>query len=472
MIAGRRFLLCCSSFLGLALLLISGTARAQDSPHRLWKSNLTPEQLKAALAGLAAGEGTQTDAFKDQILDLMRKEHPNFSKEDIENALKILKDHPELLDQAKKMAKEKQIQPGRPGQLTQEDLAKLFQTKPGADFQVPDPKDFPPPGKLEPPQPGKLEPPQPGKIEPPPQPGKVEPPQPPGNNGNPPNPMNPGDQPKTKFDPNDFPESENGDQRSKFQSLWEQNVGSLEDTPEMKRALLDLLSGSDGFDFDLKDGNGNNFWDFLKDGEGGSGSDFGDLFKGSGSGDWGMGDWHFPSFGNWFGGGSSSSSSSSWFGSGSSSPRPSSSGGGFGGGWGIGGLGGAWLPFLILLLAILAVVIWFQVKNMKSRVPVAALAGDGLGAWPLDPRDINTRQDVVLAFEYLSVLICGPSAKNWTHSTIAEALTDLATTHGETAIMLARLYELARYAPLDEPLTHDELIEARKLVCTLAGVSY
>jgi len=70
------------------------------------------------------------------------------------------------------------------------------------------------------------------------------------------------------------------------------------------------------------------------------------------------------------------------------------------------------------------------------------------------------------------VLICGPSARNWTHSTIAAALTDLATTHEETATMLARLYELARYAPLDEPLTSPELIEARKLVCSLAGVSY
>ena len=76
------------------------------------------------------------------------------------------------------------------------------------------------------------------------------------------------------------------------------------------------------------------------------------------------------------------------------------------------------------------------------------------------------------AFEYLSVLICGPPAKTWTHNTIADALSELAATHGETAVMLARLYELARYAPLDEPLTRDELMEARELVCGLAGVSY
>ena len=79
---------------------------------------------------------------------------------------------------------------------------------------------------------------------------------------------------------------------------------------------------------------------------------------------------------------------------------------------------------------------------------------------------------MVLAFEYLSVLICGPTAKTWTHNTIAEALSELAATHGETAVMLARLYELARYAPLDEALTTAELAEARRLICSLAGMDH
>ena len=74
------------------------------------------------------------------------------------------------------------------------------------------------------------------------------------------------------------------------------------------------------------------------------------------------------------------------------------------------------------------------------------------------------------AFEYLSVLICGPGARTWTHSTVADELTALAATHGGAALKLARLYELARYAPLDEPLTRAELIEARRLVCDLAGM--
>ena len=99
-----------------------------------------------------------------------------------------------------------------------------------------------------------------------------------------------------------------------------------------------------------------------------------------------------------------------------------------------------------------------------------AWAAGGPGPWPIDPREINTREDVVKAFEFLSVLICGPDAKMWTHSTIADELSALAVTHGDTAVKLARLYELARYAPLDEPLTRAELLEARRLVCDLAGI--
>ena len=145
---------------------------------------------------------------------------------------------------------------------------------------------------------------------------------------------------------------------------------------------------------------------------------------------------------------------------------PSGSGGGF-------SFGGSWTPVILLGLVIFGVLLWFWLRNVRfgSKEREVFTIG-GLGPWPLDPRAINSREDVVKAFEYLSVLICGPAARNWTHNTIADALAELATTHGETAVMLARLYELARYAPLDEPLTRDELIEARQLVCRLAGVSY
>lgn len=136
------------------------------------------------------------------------------------------------------------------------------------------------------------------------------------------------------------------------------------------------------------------------------------------------------------------------------------------------GFGGSWFPVIILGAVVFGILLWVLVKRLRENTAEPVFAFNGLGPWPIDPRNINSREDVVRAFEYLSVLICGTPAKNWTHNTIAAALSDLASTHGDTAVMLARLYELARYAPLNEPLTRDELDEARKLICGLAGVSY
>src|SRR5262249_26365933 len=111
---------------------------------------------------------------------------------------------------------------------------------------------------------------------------------------------------------------------------------------------------------------------------------------------------------------------------------------GSGGSSGLDGLGsfnfgGAqvpWLLVLLLLAAIVVAVVLWKWKTIFAAKPVNTFAGDGVGSWPIDPREINTREDVVKAFEYLSVLICGPAAKTWTHSTIADELTALAATHG------------------------------------------
>src|SRR5205823_9969160 len=126
-----------------------------------------------------------------------------------------------------------------------------------------------------------------------------------------------------------------------------------------------------------------------------------------------------------------------------------------------------------ILLAAIVVggLIWWRFWYLRDPARVGDAVPDWLGPWPVDPRRIATREDLVRAFEYLSVLVCGREARTWTHGTIARALSDLAATHLETARLLARLYELARYAPLDEPLTPQELAEGRRLVCLLGGVS-
>ena len=257
-------------------------------------------------------------------------------------------------------------------------------------------------------------------------------------------------------------------------ALWEKNVGPIEESPAVKRAIFDLVSDQEAMDA-LTDGKGNSIFDALRDtGNGGEGLN--DFFGGADGKGWDLPkldlklDWggRTPNVDVPDGG---SSNRRRWPDLSSSSSRPGSSGGSSGGmgSFDLGGMKVPWLFALLLLAAVVAAVLWWKWQALfPAGSPEAALAG--VGAWPGDPREINTRDDIVKAFEYLSVLLCGPGAKTWTHSTIADELSALAATHGDTAVKLARLYELARYAPLDEPLTRAEILEARRLACDLAGV--
>ncbi len=249
-------------------------------------------------------------------------------------------------------------------------------------------------------------------------------------------------------------------------ALWEKNVGPIDESPAVKRAILDLVSDGDAMDA-LTDGNGRNIFEAF---EGGGGDD---KFGNGGGGDSG---WEWPKFDfPWsrgrdadLDGGASRPRAAD------SAPRDYGSRSSSGTGFGSIDLGSLKVPVLFLLCLVALVVgsvVWWKYGGL-IRPRAAAAGAAGPPPWPLDPRDINSRQDVVLAFEYLSVMVCGPGAKMWTHSTIADELTGLAETHGEAAVKLARLYELARYAPLDEPLTRVELVEARRLVCDLAGMDY
>jgi hypothetical protein len=277
------------------------------------------------------------------------------------------------------------------------------------------------------------------------------------------------------IDPNNpFGKAADPDPRAKsmqaFAAFWEQNFGPLDETPELRKALFELSNGSGGFDFDWKDESGQSFFDMFNgiSMDGGSGLD--DALNGIETGDWKLPSFELPNLGlkDWLGSSSPSppSISSPQFGSGGRSWWS----GGWGSGGGIGGVGGDWVAvaFLVAVLVAGVAVWWFWLRTGADAE--AAGPPHGLGPWPVDPHALNTREDVVKAFEYVSVLLCGMGAKMWTHRTIAQALADLALTHGEVAGKLARLYELARYAPLDEPLSRAEVFEARHLVCDLAGV--
>jgi hypothetical protein len=497
--ARRRLLGSVGLVLAAAALAAPTPARAQypraASPgeHVLPPVALTPEQVKQALERLGAPGGQ--DLLRNLppgLLDQLKKEFekggpehglPKLDPRQAE-ALRRLLDNPAVRKQLEGMERNGQL-PAR-----REDVEKLLKGMPGLPKDLPrtlgpgpqgtDPPRFNPKDLLpadpkvgpRPPEPVPKRDDAPAVPDPARGGAPAIPPVPELGGGLHPDPEFP-DLP-SPFDPN---ESSRERAMRTAASLWERNIGPLDDTPAVKRALFDLVEGSE----DFKDADGNSFWDTLAK-ESGDATSLADFIDQAALGE----SWTLPKLGdlpsfnlNWSrsnpdigrgGDGPAGAPGESWW---SRRRAPSVSGGGSAGsGWnfGIPGLEGSWLPVVLLAAVLLGALVYWRFWYLRDPQAESVLGLGGLGPWPVDPRRLATRKDVVLAFEYLSVLICGPAAKTWTHTTIAGALADLATTHGETARMLARLYELARYAPADEPLSTAELAEARRLVCRLAGL--
>jgi hypothetical protein len=248
--------------------------------------------------------------------------------------------------------------------------------------------------------------------------------------------------------------------------LWEQTFGPIDNTPAVKQALLDMLSGSPGSkpggkpfwaDWDAKSGQGANgnpsFAKWLQGLNGGTGSTKLKLPK-------------------WLGGQAKSFQAPS-IGKLPTAPKMPSAGiGGFDIGLGgLAGLGSVGTAIIVVALAaLLAFLVWKfapQLGLARKRVPRPL---PGLGPWPLDPRTIEDRNGLVRAFEYVSVLLCGDGARVWNHATIAEALREAVPAAAPFAGPLAKLYALARYSPHSEQLSMEAIAEARGYLCRLAEV--
>ena len=94
----------------------------------------------------------------------------------------------------------------------------------------------------------------------------------------------------------------------------------------------------------------------------------------------------------------------------------------------------------------------------------------GERTWPVQPADILSRADVVMAFECLSIAKCGADAVNWHHHQIADEIGSRQPDWSDSAARLAYLYEKARYAPLNDLFSESEIAEARERLQQLAGV--
>lgn len=237
-------------------------------------------------------------------------------------------------------------------------------------------------------------------------------------------------------------------------AFWEKNVGPLDRTPAVRDLMREMIAGPRGLDPKTAAGLASLLADpqadpdgFVKWAANASGT-LGDLNLPN----LGVrpGDWNLPSFTPDFGALTPTASS------------PSFSAGEFSG-------EASWLPVILLVVVAAAALVlwrfWPQVFGTPNAVPLP-----GLGPWPVDPRHIADRDALIRAFEYLSVLVCGAGARAWNHVAIADAL-EATTGAADAAEPLARLYELARYAPAGEPLPPEALAEARQHLCRLAGVS-
>jgi hypothetical protein len=119
----------------------------------------------------------------------------------------------------------------------------------------------------------------------------------------------------------------------------------------------------------------------------------------------------------------------------------------------------------VVLVAFLA---WRILSHMGAayrddwtRAGLDGASGWRLGPWPVEPQSISTRDDVIRAFEYLSVLKLGPRALTWNHVEIALALGQRFPTLSANALELGAHYEQARYAPVSDAMSPADVHIAR-----------
>ena len=132
---------------------------------------------------------------------------------------------------------------------------------------------------------------------------------------------------------------------------------------------------------------------------------------------------------------------------------------------------GAGATLIWVLGALFLGILTFELfKRISTRAGEGVDPAAALGPWPVAPAAVKSPQELVLAFEYLSLLKLGPKARTWNHR-IIETRLGANREKQQMARHLANLYERARYAPVIEPLPAEALDAARHELLSLAGVA-
>ncbi|HEV3203005.1 MAG TPA: hypothetical protein VGY77_01420 [Gemmataceae bacterium] len=130
---------------------------------------------------------------------------------------------------------------------------------------------------------------------------------------------------------------------------------------------------------------------------------------------------------------------------------------------------------LVPVLVIFAVVVWKVMQKINrhkaggEKLPRRQSLESLLGPWSVSPSALRTKEDLIRAFEYLSLMKLGPEARSWNHREIARELGGIHEERRRAAGHLAGLYEQARYAPDVGPIPTDAMQIARHELAFLAG---
>jgi len=123
------------------------------------------------------------------------------------------------------------------------------------------------------------------------------------------------------------------------------------------------------------------------------------------------------------------------------------------------------LPAVTIAIAVLVALA--VLRTMRARRSDALALAAVIGPWPVAPSRVESRDQLIRAFDYLAQLRLGPQAKTWHHRAVAERL-PRAADERSPAEKLANLYEWARYSPEKSEPSPAALAEAREQLSQLA----
>lgn len=245
---------------------------------------------------------------------------------------------------------------------------------------------------------------------------------------------------------------------------WERYIGPLEATPEVRELLMQAIAGS-RWNWDFRDNTERSLRDALPppsvdQDASTSGGESGLASAEGGEGrSWWRG-WRWPRLGSWV-------------------PR-----------WGGGRLGGdsvfSWhassdgttarrLGYVLLAMgaATLAIAgVWLRLRERIRRQQGSWLSNSAARKWQAtELKQVQTREELVRAFEAVSLQLLGPAVRSWTAGAIVRVLPNRVAVSREQLQWLAQVYEQARYAPPVDEFPPQVWSQARTILCQLAGVS-